>query len=128
MDSTMTKDLVIRALEQAWNEKNLLPAWFIIQTVAVSIPAMLTRLMVKYGMIGSMSRKGNCYDNACAESFFSTLKNELVYLSKFKTRKEARQVIFEYIEVFYNRIRPHSRIGYISPVDYEKRLLIEMAA
>jgi putative transposase len=66
-----------------------------------------------------MSRKGNALDNAVAESFFSTLKNELVYQQKFNTREEAKQAIFEYIEVFYNRIRIHSANDYLSPVDYE---------
>jgi transposase InsO family protein len=68
----------------------------------------------------SMSRKGNCYDNACVESFFHTLKVEHVYRKKFKTRDEAMQSIFEYIEVWYNRKRLHSSLGYQSPVEYEK--------
>jgi putative transposase len=67
----------------------------------------------------SMSRKGNCWDNAVSESFFHTLKTELVHHCQFKTRKDAKQVIFEYIEVFYNRERIHSANDYLSPVDYE---------
>jgi transposase InsO family protein len=67
----------------------------------------------------SMSRKGNCYDNAKSESFFSTLKNELVHRLEYQTRKEAILSIFEWIEVFYNRKRIHSSIGYQSPVDFE---------
>lgn len=70
----------------------------------------------------SMSRKGNCWDNAPSESFFHTLKTELVYHEDFKTREEARQAIFEYIEVFYNRVRLHSSNDYMSPADYESRL------
>ncbi len=66
-----------------------------------------------------MSRKGNCWDNAVAESFFHTLKNELGRQCKFKTREEAKNVIFKYIEVFYNRIRMHSTNDYLSPVEYE---------
>ena len=66
-----------------------------------------------------MSRKGNWWDNAVAESFFHTLKNELIYQTKFKTREEAKSVIFEYIEVFYNGIRSHSNNDYFSPVEYE---------
>ena len=66
-----------------------------------------------------MSRKGNCYDNAKSESFFSTLKNELVHRLEYQTRKEAILSIFEWIEVFYNRKRIHSSIGYQSPVDFE---------
>jgi len=67
-----------------------------------------------------MSRKGECHDNAVAESFFSTLKTELVDDEDYRTRSEARQSIFEYIEVFYNRQRRHSYLGYISPVEYER--------
>jgi len=69
--------------------------------------------------IASMSRKGNCYDNAAMESFWSTLKHELIYRRHFKTRAEARQAIFEFIEVFYNRQRLHSSLGYRSPIDFE---------
>lgn len=69
----------------------------------------------------SMSRKGDCFDNACAESFISTLKNELVHHVQFKTREEARIAIFEYIEVFYNRQRLHQTLGYLSPAEYERR-------
>ena len=66
-----------------------------------------------------MSRKGNCWDNAVSESFFHTLKTELTHHCQFKTREEAKQAIFEYIEVFYNRERLHSANGYMSPMDYE---------
>jgi putative transposase len=68
----------------------------------------------------SMSAKGRCYDNAAMESFFHTLKTEHVHLCNFKTREEAKTSIFEYIEVFYNRQRLHSAIGYFSPADFEK--------
>ena len=66
-----------------------------------------------------MSRKGNCWDNAVSESFFHTLKTELVHQYQFKTRSEAKHAIFEYIEVFYNRERIHSANDYLSLVDYE---------
>lgn len=69
----------------------------------------------------SMSRKGECLDNAVAESFFGTLKNELVYHEDYKTRAQARQSIFEYIEVFYNRKRRHAFLNYMSPVEYENK-------
>jgi putative transposase len=69
--------------------------------------------------ITSMSRKGNCYDNATMESFWSTLKQELIYRRNFKTRAEARHAIFEFIEVFYNRQRLHSSLDYRSPLDFE---------
>lgn len=67
----------------------------------------------------SMSRRGNCYDNAFVESFFRTLKVEMIYRTKFKTREEAKRAIFEFIEVWYNRQRTHSSLDYMSPVDYE---------
>ena len=71
--------------------------------------------LMTHGLQPSMSRRGNCYDNAVAESFFSTLKNELVHHCDFHTRDEARAAIFEYIEVFYNRQRRHQSLGYLSP-------------
>jgi putative transposase len=74
----------------------------------------------RYGMRQSMSRKGDCWDNAPAESFFNTLKGELYGHRAFRSRQEARTAIFEYIEVFYNRVRLHSSLGYMSPVDYER--------
>ena len=76
-------------------------------------------LLAKHQMIPSMSRAGNCYDNAVAESFFSTLKNELVHGSSYVNRAEARSAIFEYIEVFYNRQRLHQGLNYITPLQAE---------
>jgi transposase InsO family protein len=78
------------------------------------------------GVVCSMSRKGNCWDNAVGESFFATVKTELVYQRRFATREEAREAIFEFIEVFYNRQLRHSSIGYLSPVDYEMKFEEEM--
>jgi transposase InsO family protein len=74
------------------------------------------------GVVCSMSRKGNCWDNAVAESFFATLKTECVYTRRFATRAEAREAIFEFIEVFYNGTRRHSTLGYLSPVEFEMKL------
>lgn len=68
----------------------------------------------------SMSGKGNCYDNAAMESFFHTLKTELVYQNKYSSREEAKRSIFDFIEVFYNRERAHSFLGYLSPEEYER--------
>ena len=70
-----------------------------------------------------MSRKGNCWDNAVAESFFHTLKTELVYQTTYETKAEANQSIFEYIEIHYNIKRMHSANNYLSPVDYEEKML-----
>lgn len=74
------------------------------------------------GCVASMSRRGNCYDNAAMEAFWSTLKHELVYRRDFRTRAEATTAIFDYIESFYNRVRLHSALGYQSPLDYEANL------
>ena len=68
-----------------------------------------------------MSRKGNCYDNAVVECFFSTLKNELVHERDYRTHDEAREEVFEFIEIFYNRQRLHQALGYVSPVQFEAR-------
>ncbi len=71
----------------------------------------------------SMSRKGNCWDNAVAESFFKTMKTEMVYQRTFKTKKQAYLAIFEYIEVWYNRKRSHSTLGYLTPLEVEKAMM-----
>ena len=73
----------------------------------------------EHGLICSMSGKGNCYDNACAENFFHSLKVEAIHGERFRTREEMRQTVFEYIEVDYNRTRRHSANGYISPEAFE---------
>jgi putative transposase len=78
------------------------------------------RLLESRGIMCSMSRKGNCWDNAPMESFFATLKKELVHQVRYTTREEARQSLFEYIEVFYNRERRHSALGYQSPTRFEE--------
>jgi putative transposase len=78
--------------------------------------------LVAHGLVASMSRKGNCYDNAFIESFWSSLKYETVYHRRFATRAEARSAIFDYIEAFYNRTRLHSSLGYLSPITFESKL------
>jgi transposase InsO family protein len=75
-----------------------------------------------------MSRKGNCWDNAVAESFFATIKNELVYRRRWASRTDLRAAVFEYIEVFYNRRRLHSSIGYKTPADTENDYSLTQAA
>lgn len=87
------------------------------QYTSQSFQAIATR----YGISLSMSSKGNCYDNAVAESFFHTLKTEHICLNKFQTREEAKRSIFEYVEVFYNRKRVHSFLGYVSPEEFEQK-------
>lgn len=78
--------------------------------------------LASHRLHASMSRKGNCYDNATMEAFWSTLKNELVHRTRFVSRDQARLAIFDYIEVFYNRVRIHSSLGFKSPLDYESNL------
>ena len=79
-------------------------------------------MLARHGVLASMSRKGNCYDNAFIESFWSSLKYELVYHRRFTTRAEARTAIFDYIETFYNRLRLHSSLAYLSPAAFESKL------
>jgi len=120
MDSRMKADLVNNALLMAiWQRK---PEDGLVwhtdrgsQYASDSHRSILTQHHIKQ----SMSRKGNCWDNAVAESFFHSIKTESIHHHRFKTREEARHVIFEYIEVFYNRVRIHSTNNYLSPVDYE---------
>jgi transposase InsO family protein len=80
------------------------------------------QLLRQHGIEPSMSRKGNCWDNAVAESFFHTLKTALIYLEDFDTHEQAQTAVFEYIEVFYNRQRCHSANGYLAPLAYEQAL------
>lgn len=82
-------------------------------------------LLSKYGIIQSMSRKGNCWDNAVAESFFHSLKTEFTHHEVFQTREKAKQMIFEYIEIFYNRQRLHSANNYLSPIEFENKMLLK---
>ena len=81
-------------------------------------------LLQKNGIVQSMSRKGNCWDNAVAESFFHSLKTELTNHEEFETKAQANEKIFEYIEVFYNRQRMHSSNNYLSPVEFEAKMLL----
>ena len=84
--------------------------------------AAYRQLLAGHGLVASMSRPGNCYDNAFIESFWSTLKYELVYHHRFATRAQARTTIFDYIETFYNRTRLHSSLDYQSPINFESKL------
>ncbi len=84
--------------------------------------AAYRQVLAQHGLLASMSRAGNCYDNAFIESFWSSLKYELVYHRRFATRAEARTAIFDYIETFYNRTRLHSSLAYTSPIAFESQL------
>ena len=85
-------------------------------------------LLVGHGMVCSMSRKGDCYDNAVVESFFATFKTELVEDATWATRDDARTAIFEYLEGWYNRARRYSSLGYRSPMQYEQEQFTQVAA
>jgi len=124
MDVTMTSRLVVDALEMALAGR----------LKGSSTPALVAhsdrgsqyasehyqRRLREEGITCSMSRRGNCWDNAAMESFFASLKKELVHDEDYATRAEAKASIFEYIEVFYNRVRRHSSLGYVAPDEYER--------
>ncbi len=84
--------------------------------------AAYRQLLAQHGLVASMSRPANCYDNAFIESFWSSLKYELVYHQRFATYAQARTAIFDYIETFYNRTRMHSSLAYLSPINFESKL------
>jgi putative transposase len=121
MDDNMRTQLVSRALDMA-TEARCPPAGLLFHSDRGSQYASdeYQSLLAKNEMVCSMSRKAECWDNSPMESFFGTLKQELVYLTVFKTRQEAKTAIFEYIEAFYNRERLHSTLGFMAPAEYEK--------
>jgi len=123
MDDTLATTLPLAALDMALKQRR--PTAGLVhhsdRGVQYASQAYRQRLALA-GVIPSMSRPGNCYDNAAMESFWSSLKRELVHRCQFATRAEARAAIFEWIEVFYNRERFHSALGFKSPVDFETQL------
>jgi putative transposase len=122
MKSRMTDQLVIDALRQACRHRRA-PEGLIIHSDRGSqyCSRSFKELLDKQGYRQSMCAPGNCYDNAITESFFGTLKTELIFHHRYDTRDEARKSIFKYVEMFYNRIRIHSSLGGLSPDQYEKR-------
>lgn len=122
MSQRLKNDLVVNALEQAFKNRGVEEGLIFHSDQGSQYASKeVVDLMKKYNCKQSMSRKGNCYDNAVAESFFHSLKTELIYFEKYSTRDEARSSIFDYIEIFYNRQRRHSAINYYSPVDFENK-------
>jgi len=121
MSERNNTQLVVDALQMATARRNMQQA-VIVHSDQGSTYASgdYQRLLKENGMLPSMSRKGECYDNAVAESFFGSLKRELVDDEDYRTREQAKQSLFEYIEVFYNRQRRHSYLGYVSPNEYEQ--------
>jgi transposase InsO family protein len=120
MSATPDKQVAVGALRMAV-ERRQPPPGLIHHTDQGALYTSLAyqRLVAQTGLVASMSRKGNCYDNAVVESFFSTLKNELIHDRDYHSREEARAEVFEFIEVFYNRQRLHQSLGYVSPVQFE---------
>lgn len=124
MSERMTADLAVSALKMSLagveNPKGLL---FHSDRGVQYASKAYKKVIEENGMLHSMSRKACCWDNAVAESFFGTLKQELIYHCRFKTREEAKSAIFEYIEVFYNRFRLHSTLKYRTPESVEQAAL-----
>jgi hypothetical protein len=121
MGERMTKELAMNALRQAYWRRQ--PGSDLIHHSdrgSQYASHAYQELMTTYQMRGSMSRKGDCYDNACIESFHGIIKKELIYLNDYRTRDEAMTSIFEYIEVFYNQQRIHSSLGYLTPCHFEE--------
>jgi len=120
MNKRMTKQLVIDALIMAVKKRKPSKGLIFHSDRGSQYASHdFQNSLLRYGMKSSMSRKGDCWDNAVAESFFSSLKIELIYHNRYQYRSQARQDIFEYIEVFYNKDRLHSYLDYKSPEEYE---------
>lgn len=121
MDASMTRKLVIDAFNAAVNKENPEEGLIFHSDRGVQYASYdYQDLLRENGFLQSMSAKSCCYDNACAETFFASLKKDKLYGRKFKTRAEARMAVVEYIELFYNSRRLHSTLGYKSPKEYKK--------
>lgn len=122
MSERQTTTLVVEAWRMAWAQRH--PAVGLLHHSDQGnqyTASLYQTILIRRGVVLSLSRKGNCYDNAVVESFFSTLKNELTHERSFHDRTEARQAIFDYIEGFYNRTRLHQTLGYRSPEEFERQ-------
>ena len=129
MQPSLDRSLVLKALEAAVGQRcpetNLLHHS---DRGSQYASGEFQSVLRKQGIVASMSRKANCWDNAPVESFFGTLKQELVNCRRFATREAARREVFEYIEVWYNRQRRHSSLGYVSPAEFERQALQSSAS
>lgn len=127
MDTTMTRKLVIDAFNSAVNKENPKEGLIFHSDRGVQYASYdYQDLLRNNGFVQSMSAKGCCYGNACAESFFSSLKKDKLYGRRFKTRAEARMAIVEYIELFYNSRRLHSTLEYKSPKEYKRDYYLKL--
>jgi len=126
MKTKLVNDALIMARERRKADKGLI--WYTDRGIEYTSDSH-KNLLKEYGIVQSMRRKGDCWDNSVSESFFHSLKTELVYHETFKTKVQANEMIFEYIEIFYNRQRLHSYNNYMSPVEFEEKMLcLEMVA
>jgi len=123
MHQILDAGLVIAALRMALLQRRPREALIVHSDRGAQFASAAYRqVLAQHGLVASMSRKGNCYDNAFIESFWSSLKYEVVYHQRFATFAEARTAIFNYIETFYNRTRLHSSLAYLSPINFESKL------
>jgi putative transposase len=123
MDRHLDADMAVRALRMAIAQRRPSPELIVHSDRGTQFASAAFRgVLATHGLTASMSRKGNCYDNAHIESFWSSLKYETVYRHRYATRAAARAALFDYIETFYNRARLHSSLGYVSPVTFENQL------
>ena len=129
LSNRMTKKLIMNALRMAiWHRGPTSGLIFHSDRGSQYCSNDFQKMLKTHGMISSMSRKGNCWDNAVAESFFGSLKTERTFFSNYVTREEARRDTVDYIEMFYNSNRRHSYLGYVSPREFEKLWLLKKAA
>lgn len=129
LSSRMSRQLIINSLRMAiWRRQPLSSLIFHSDRGSQYCSNDFQKMLKSNGMISSMSRKGNCWDNAVAESFFGSLKTERVFFASYRTREKAKRDIVDYIEMFYNSYRRHSYLGYISPKEFEELWLLKKAA
>ena len=129
LSNQMSRGLIINALRMAiWRRRPFTGLVFHSDRGSQYCSNDFQKMLKIHGMTSSMSRKGNCWDNAVAESFFGSLKTERVFFSTYKTREEAKRNIVDYIEMFYNSNRRHSYLGYLSPKEFEESWLLKKAA
>ena len=129
MADHMRAELVGDALRMAINQRRPAPGLMFHSDRGTQYTSTeFTTLLADHDMIQSLSRPKQCWDNAVAESWFATLKLELIHRQSWATRAQARRAVFEFIEVFYNRQRLHSSLGYLSPAEYEARRIHQHTA
>ena len=129
MNKRMTTKLIMDALQMAiWRRSPALGLVFHSDRGSQYCSNDFQKMLKTHGMVSSMSRKGNCWDNAVAESFFGSLKTERIFFANYMTRENARRDVVDYIEMFYNSNRRHSYLGYVSPKDFEILWLFNKAA